>query len=233
MAIDQIESGAERGFALVVCLLAVVLMAALGVGLVMATTTEAMIAANFRSALEARTAASAIVERAFVDLARMIDWTPALNGGVRSAFYDGSPGVRPLSDGSEIDLRRIINMLNCNRSGSCADAEMDASTAERPWGTNNPRWQLFASGPLAALTGGAGISRCYAVALVADDQLENDGDPVRDGLDRSNPGTAILRLRGEAFCGRSTRRGVEATLVRDPLGTRLISWRETDRLDRP
>lgn len=225
----------EVGMAIVVCLLAMLLLMALGGALVMSTSVETMIAGNFRSAREATYAASASLERAMADLPAVPDWTLLLNGTVMSAFIDGAPGgARTLPDGSTLDLTHVVNLANCRRTTACTDAQMDAVTSERPWGTDNPRWRLLAYGPLRdMLPPGAISSQLYVVVLVADNQAENDGNPSIDGSDESNPGSGRIELRGEAFGPRSAHRGVEATVARTPSGVRVVSWRDLARLDRP
>src|SRR5947199_3824178 len=37
-------------------------------------------------------------------------------------------------------------MANCQKVTNCTPAELQAATNERPWGLNNPTWQLFAYG---------------------------------------------------------------------------------------
>ena len=104
----------------------------------------------------------------------------------RSVFVDGAPsGSRQLRDGRSIDL---------------ADATSQANGEPRPWGANNPRWQLFAYGPL----GGA-----YVIVWAGDDPAETDGDPGRDDV-LGNPGAGYrgasrrgVRRRQGAYCSRS------------------------------
>lgn len=227
----------EEGVAIVVALMATTLLLALGAGLILATSTESMIAANFRASGEALYAADAVLERALTDLRDIPDWTQALDGTVASSFTDGQPfGVRQLSDGSAIDLGRVVNLANCQKLSLCTGAEMDARSAERPWGPNNPRWRVFAFGPLAALGDAVGGSPFYVVALIADDSSENDADPSRDGasLGPPNEGAGVVTLRGEAFGTRGSRRTVEATVERVDMdeangsaaGLRVRSWRE-------
>jgi hypothetical protein len=81
---------------------------------------------------------------------------------------------------------------------------MDRVTAARPWGRNNPRWTVFASGPLAELLPDAAIAaRSYCVIWVADDPAENDAQPLRDG---GPPALVERRQSGQS----GPRRGVAA-----------------------
>jgi hypothetical protein len=218
---------AETGVAVIVALLAMLLMTAIGAALVLTTSSETMIAANFRASTEAFYAADAAVERAMVELNAIADWNAVLTGSRRSAFVDGPPsGVRTMADGSVVDLAAIVNQANCGRTIGCSVSEMDAVTTERPWGADNPRWQLFAYGPLAqSASPGTIDSADYVVVLVGDDPAENDGNPLQDGAGSSNPGSGVVVLRAEARGARGARRAIEATVARGN-APRLLAWRE-------
>jgi len=108
---------------------------------------------------------------------------------------------------------------------------MDLVTADRPWGANNPRWQLYAYGHLRDLLSPHAVdSSYYVIVMVADDPSENDNDPLRDGADSSNPGSGVLAVRAVAFGPRGARKAIEATVARrlmlDPAraGLRVVSW---------
>jgi hypothetical protein len=237
-----IHSSGEDGVAVVIAVMATTLMLTLGGALILLSSSETAIAANFRAGHEATYAADAAVERALADLRNQTDWTPVLAGTVRSSFADGLPsGTRTLGDGSTIDLDRITNVANCGKTSVCSDADLSGVTTERPWGANNPRWALFAYGPLANVLGPASVrSAFYVLAFVGDDPSENDGNPAADGLTVAgapNPGNGIVVIRAETFGPRSAHKIVEATIGRltipppDPGGQtstelRVLSWRE-------
>jgi Tfp pilus assembly protein PilX len=224
----------EGGIALIVALLATLVLSALGLSLMVLASTEALIAGNYRDGVEAFHAADAGLERVIPELALAPDWSAVLGapGGVRSAvpssFGDATLSA-VLADGRTLDLVKMANLLNCPQvfpqaATPCTAAQMDHSAGVRPWGSNNPRWRLYANGPLSAL--GAGVDSPFYVAVwVADDPAETDGDPARDGMDASNPGSGILQVRSDAFGPGGSRRTVEATLGRAGAGLRIISWR--------
>ncbi len=230
----------ERGVAIVVAAMAITLLMALGAALILVSSSETMIAANFRVSGEALYSADAVLERAVSDLRGLADWNLALEGLVRSSFVDGAPtGVRQIAGGGTINLAGVVNLANCGKSTPCTNAEMNAVTSARPWGLNNPRWQLFAFGWLDQMVGGAPqASSFYVVAMVADDGSENDDDPSLDGSSRGvlpNPGRGIITVRAEAFGPRASHHVVEATIERflmdelvptGPTGVRMLSWRE-------
>ena len=218
----------EDGVALVVAMMALLLMTALGVALVMTTSSETMIANNYRNSSEALYAADAIVERAMDDLLTVSDWNGLLSGSVQSAFVDGAPsGTRRLPDGSTIDLAEAVNIANCGHAASCSASELVGNaTGDRPWAANNPVWRLYAYGPLNDMIPSKTInSPFYVVLMVADDPSENDGNPALDGgppvpppppqpPPARNMGSGVLALRAEAFGPRGAHKTIEATVSR-------------------
>jgi hypothetical protein len=218
----------ERGLALLVAIMALLFMAALGGSLMMTTMTETRISNNFRNSSEGLYAADAALERALSDLAAVADWNAAL-AGAPSAFVDGPIGVRELADGRQLDLNHTVNDANCQKT-ICAPADYSAVTATRPWGANNPRWQLFAYGPLNDMApAGLTNSPFYVLVLIADDSAENDDNPLLDGSTAGNPGSGVVMLRAEAFGPRGVHKTIEATVVRAAAGLpalRVLSWRQ-------
>jgi hypothetical protein len=206
----------EEGVALLIAMMAMLLMTALGLALVLTTTSETLISGNFRNGQEAAYAADAVIERAMDDLLTVPDWNKLLDGSTQSGFIDGGPsGPRTLRDGSTIDLTEAINMANCQKVATCTTAEMNANTSERAWGTNNPRWQLYAYGNLQDMLPTATINSPYYVVLfVGDDPSENDGDPTMDGASAANPGAGVLAMRAEAFGPRGAHKVLEITVAR-------------------
>ena len=225
----------EHGMALLVAMMAMLLMTALGAALVLTTSSEAIIAGNFRNSIEGLYAAEAVLERSLDDLQTLPGWNPVLDGLLQSAFVDGAPGgSRTLSDGSAIDLGQAINMANCRKITACSTTDLDAVTADRPWGANNPRWRLYAYGRLSdMMPAGAINSPYYVMVMVGDDASENDDNPLLDGIGPGNPGAGILAMRAEAFGPRGAHTAIELTLARIDAaelesaraGVRVLSWR--------
>jgi len=207
----------EHGIAMIIAMMAMLLMSALGIALVLTTSSETMIASNFSNSSEALYAADAAVERSMEDILTVPDWNKLLDGSAQSAFVDGPPsGVRTLPDGSTIDLTQAINMANCGKVTTCSSADMDAPTPERPWATNNPRWKLYSYAKLKDLlpTTDTINSSYYIVVMVADDPSENDDDPSKDGASDTNPGSGVIAMRAEAFGPRGAHKVIELTLAR-------------------
>ena len=134
----------SRGAALVLAMMAVALLAALGLSLSVLTGTEMRVAANYTGAYEAMAAAETALEFAAHETLGMSDWSAVAAGKTRSAFVDGAPaGSRLLADGSSVDLTALTANLG------------------------NLSWQLFAFGALNRLENLS--SSAYIVVWAASD----------------------------------------------------------------
>ena len=224
-----------RGTALVVAVLATLVLAAFGSALVLISVTETGISAYHERAAGALYAADAALERAIVDLFALADWNAALSGLATSTLTDGLPsGVRLLS-GTQVDIDAISSELRCGRRDGCGEADLDAFTAERPWGVDNPRWQLFAWGPLSRMMPAVAPAHdAYVLVWVGDDAGDADGNPLQDGNSADNPGSGIVQLTVQAYGPGGVRRILEATVARrvrddgqpDPGAVpRVVVWR--------
>jgi hypothetical protein len=145
--------------------------------------------------------------------------TDGITAGVTSGFHDtaaSSPITLP--DGRTVDLAKATYMINCDKTTACSDANMNTSTMDRPWGNNNPRFRLYAWGPVNDLiTTGTLNSPYYVAVWIADDPTENDGNPSTDGGTPNNgagtnPGSGVLTLRAEAFGPNGAHHVIEATI---------------------
>jgi len=217
----------ERGMALVLVLLVAMLFLALGGALVTVVSTEAAISATFRDGSVALSAADAAIARVLPNLAASPDVNALFRGASLSSFVDGPPaGTRRLPDGTNLDLAAATNIQRCGET-ACDVARMNAVTAERPWGVNNPRWQLYGWGWLRdLLPQAAEVPYAYVVVWIGDDPLETDGDPVTDDVDVNAAGHDVVLLRAAAFAGYSVRRRIEVAARRDAGVVRITSWRE-------
>ena len=182
------------------------LLTALGLALVMTTMTETMITANYRDGGEAMYAADAGVERVMQDLLTVPDWNRILSGARavavhrRSAERHDERCRRRRHDQSDGDDQPAELQQDHDVHAS---SEMNAYTNERPWTTNNPRWQLFAYAPLDTIIDtGTITSSFYVVVWIADDQSEIDDDPATDGALTSTGGGHAAHARGGIRPGR-------------------------------
>ena len=226
----------QRGVALIMVILVTAFLSALGLGLILAVFMDRLATGNMSGSVAMLYAADAGIELAARELARRADWNAVLAGADTSAFTDGAAsGVRNIPGGGTVDLSAATNMLNCGQSANCTLAQMEASSRDRPWGVNNPRWQLFAFGPMRQFATLLRPAPCYLVVWVADDARERDGNPFSDATEADDPGHGIVRIHAEAFAAGGARRAVEAELLRVcPAegesgylpGIRVQSWQE-------
>jgi hypothetical protein len=95
---------------------------------------------------------------------------------------------------------------------------MDAYTDDRPWGPNNPRWQLFAYGSMRDMLPTDTInSDTYVIVWIADDPSECDDNPLRDGeacANGVNGGRGVLAMLAHAYGPGGSRRVIEVTVAR-------------------
>lgn len=196
----------ERGVALVVTLMALLVLVALTGALMPLTSSETAIAANHRLALQMRYAAEAALARAARELEDTASWNDVLAGRQRSAAWDGQTAAR-LADGALLDLEEAA--LELGRAG-----------AGRSGAGRGLRWQLYASGALSAVLPrdpSGGLLR--TAVWVADDPTDGDGDPLRDA-------NGALLLHAAAIGPARAQRAVQATLTRPGPDQRpvITSW---------
>lgn len=185
----------DRGSALIVALIGTVLLSALGLGLVMMTNTEGVIASNFRAGNQTLYAADAAVERVMSDILLTPSWNNILSGATKSAFIDNS--LTPtLPSGQQINLTFLT-------------AEMQAaSDATSKWGPNNPQWRLFAYGPLSDMASNNMVNSTeYVVVWVSDDPSEVDDDPSADT-------NGVITVLAQAIGQHGSFRTIEVTLAK-------------------
>jgi hypothetical protein len=158
----------------------------------------------------------------------------------RHQVVDGPPsGTRTLADGALLDLGEVLNMANCAKPTVCSGADMDAVTTERPWGANNPRWQLFAYQWLNDFAPtGAINSPFYVTVMVGDDPSETDGDPRRRVDEPRNRVVAGAPTRGAPRLHRAIEPVAGGQLPGSGLpaagrALRMLSWREVRQVVAP
>ncbi len=230
-----------RGIALILVLLVTSLLSALALGLAIVVSSTQLVEGNFGEGATMGYAAEAGVALAAHELARQSEWDAVLAGVARSGMTDGPPtGARAIAGGGTVSLQAETNQLNCGRTTSCTSAQMAVTTAERPWGANNPAWRLFLYGPVAEILRPTHPRPGYLLVWIADDSRETDGDPLMDGSAADGRGRDVVRVRATVFGPGPARRAVEAELARmcrsaggvmvcRP-GIRVQSWREVRQL---
>ena len=228
--------GGCRGVALVATLVVLLVLSAMGLGLVLTTSLEPAAAANYECALRARYGAETGAALAAHDLAVAADWDAALAGGWQSPHLETPPGEFPAPDGTRLNVAALTNLANCGHEAACGGSEMDAFISDRPWGPNNPRWQPVGMLRYDRLEAAPpGIPGVVVLVWVGDDPADLDGNPFRDtpaAADGSRaPGACVVAVRAEAFSARASHRTVTLTVTRGSPGCgtsgRVVSWRET------
>jgi hypothetical protein len=196
----------EEGAALIIALMSMMLLTALGAAVIMVSNTESRIADNFRNSQEALYAADAAAERVVQDLLMIPRWNDILTGTARSAFVDGTVGgQKTLPAGGRVTL---CDQPNSPCAANTATGQLQAETdSANLWGADNPRWQLFAWGPLSELLPGVVRSPMYVAVWISDDPAESDGNPAADV-------NGTLTVHAEAFGPSGTRKVVEVTVAR-------------------
>ncbi len=230
------ERDPERGIALFVALVVTSVLSGLGLALLITLAAEPRVVSNHEAATAALYVADAALELAAHELDRIEDWDAVLGGITSSTRTDGVPsGTRVLVDGTRIDITALTSTLTCGQPDSCTNGERSTSTAERPWGPNNPYWRPFLYGPPGTL-GLPPSSADYLIVWVGDDAMERDEDPLVDGgSGGTGAGHGVIRLRSAAFGPEGARRAIDAVVVRRcwtggaeescRRGSRVQSWR--------
>jgi hypothetical protein len=210
----------ERGSALLVALILVVLLGAVGAVALLAGQSETLLSANYRQGHEALYVADGALNRALKDLADLPDWTPILAGIGTSSFVDGPAiGPKPLPAGGAAVL--------CCDSASLTGELQARGYGGGDWGADTPEWRIYAWGPASLwLTASRIYSVFYSVVWVADDPADGDGNPWRD----SNGIVALVAL---SIGPRGAHRAVHAVVQRvppvssAPPRVRVLSWSES------
>jgi hypothetical protein len=204
------ENRSDSGAALLMALIVTLFLSAIGGVLILLASTETRIAGAEVWRAEARGIAEVLLERVFQDLLLAPDWSDVLSTGTGASFRDTGPPPSTVSPAAR-DLAALT--LNVQR-------ETDDFNR---WGPDGPRWRLYAFGPAdrlfsAADLGGDRASTFYAVAWVADDPGEGDGNP---GAERNE----TVQVRAEAFGPMLTRFALLATVRRRSGTLQLVSVR--------
>ncbi len=230
-----LDRNGQHGAALITVLAILMLVSVVGLGLALTTSLEPAITSAHEASLGSAYAAEAGLAIAVHELGGIADWNLVVSGQVRSAILQSATDARlVLPDGTQADVRRLTNVANCGQADGCTTAELDAFTADRPWGPNNPRWQVFGHARLDQLVPGDLRPPPYEMIVwVGDDPAELDGNPLRDSPPAPDgtrrPGTGLLVVRAESFGTRGAHRVVTVTVSR-PLGgeapPQVVAWRE-------
>jgi hypothetical protein len=224
----------ERGIALIIAILFLLLLSATGLGLALTAALEPATTFNFEVRAAGLNAAESGVVLAAHDLASCANWSTALRGTWTPPHLAAASGSATVTTAIEtVTLDQFTNRINCHHAAACSPEDLAEVSADRPWGTNNPRYVLLGSLDMADTWSIGPRGAFFVVIWVADDDAEVDGDPLTDGdpapddLSTVSPGRGRLILRAEAFGPRGAHAAVTATVERHGPGVplRLREWR--------
>lgn len=210
----------QRGAALLIAVVLVLLVAAIGAAVSVVSRTETLISGNFRQSRELLYAAEGAVALAVRDLDAIADWSTVLSGAAVSSFTDGaSTGVRTLPGGTTVVL--------CCGGGTLTGEVQRRAHAGRNWGADTPQWRIIAWGPIAGwLPAGRIDSAVFVAVWAADDPADGDGHPAADA-------NGFMELHAHALGVSGGRRVVQVLVQRPPAGgfppppgIRIVSWRD-------
>jgi len=110
-------------------------------------------------------------------------------------------------DGGMADVKALPGGGTMTLTAATAQLQAESDAAAQ-WGANNPRWRLFAWGPISDMLPNSTIdSPMYVAVWIADDPAEADGDATADT-------NGTLTLHAEAFGPMGTRKVIEVTIAR-------------------
>ena len=190
----------ETGSALLVTMSAGALVSALAAALVAVVMIEEAVEANHRRGVQALYAADGLLAGVVAELSGAAGENASPAGPGFSGFRAG-PAAATLPDGSVVDAAAETRALTAGGGGSGA-----------------PGWRLFAWGWFGDLVGApARVPRLYLLAWIR-------ADPAGPAAEAEGGAGWRLVVRAAAFGPFRVRRAVEATLVRDAAGVRVVAW---------
>ena len=190
----------EAGSALLVAMAAGALVSALAAALVAVVMIEEAVEANHRRGVQALYAADGLLAGVVAELSGAAGGNAPPEGAGFSGFLAG-PAAATLPDGSVVD--------------AAAETRALASAGVGP---GTPGWRLFARGWFGDLVGAPDrVPRLYLLSWIR-------GDPADPAAGEEDGAGGRLVVRAAAFGPFRVRRAVEATLVRDAAGVRVVAW---------
>lgn len=205
--VDQRRRCRDEGSALLVCLLCALALSALGSGFIVLANTEAVLAVQQRSGIQALYAAEAGLVHANQVLEGLSSWSDAPSGHVRSGVFDVT--MRPTAVWNQvIELAGLTARVQAR------------SDEEGMFGGNRSVWRILASGHESELSGESrSPGDAYVAVWIADDRAESDDDPATDT-------NGVLAIRAVALTAFGARRGVHGVVRRGAAGVEVLAWRE-------
>jgi hypothetical protein len=209
----------EAGSALLIVLTLTFLFSALAIGTSTVVQVEATVAGRFRDGAEALYVAEAGLALAAAELRGLGDWTPVLQGAIRSRLARGAfSGSAPVGGGT---------VLLCCTGDSVAGRLARESVASPVPARRALDWQPFLWASWDTLVPQARPPHLLLLVFTEDDEEDGDAEP---GTDLNG----VVMVRSEAIRPDGLRRAVEALIAREPGDAvrevpdrvRILRWRE-------
>jgi hypothetical protein len=209
----------ERGSALLIVLTVTFLFSALAIGTTTVVLVEGTVAGRFKDGVEALYVADAGLALVVSELRERPDWTPVLQGAVRSGLTRGAfLGSAAVGGGTVA--------LCCGRDSVAGRLARESGVDPVP-ARRGLVWQPYLWSAWDALVPQPQPAQLFLIVLVQDD--EDDGD-----LDATTDLNGVVTVRSEAVRPDGLRRVAEGLVAREPadpvLGiparVRILRWRE-------
>jgi hypothetical protein len=203
--------GKQTGSALLIVLILTFFFSALAVGTTTVVGVETTVAGRFRDGVEALYVADAGLSVVVAELRELADWSPVLQGAVRS----------PASRGPFLGSVAIAGgtVLLCCGGRSVAGRLARESAADLVPARRGLVWQPYLWSAWDALVPQPGPGQVFVAVVIQDDEEDGDGQPATDL-------NGVVTVRSEALRSDGLRRVVEALVAREPAGVRILRWRE-------
>jgi PilX N-terminal len=192
----------ERGFALVLAILSLMLLTFLGLTLATTTSTELQIATNYRWSQQALYNAEAGLEAARIVLSGVADptngWEAQLPKSRTGQWLDGSA---PGPDSADVPAGRDFEMEDCDTRGGVGYGKVLVDTATPPVDPSTTRYEAVSSFMNESLNGAFTIWVRRALDVAEDGQLSDSTHNenlvvVSEGVAPFvGPSTAVTRAR--------------------------------------
>jgi hypothetical protein len=201
----------EMGAAFLIVLMLTFFFSALAVGTTTVVGVETTVAGRFRDGVEAVYVADAGLSLVVAELRELADWSPVLQGAVRSPASHGPfMGSVAVAGGT---------VLLCCGGQSLLGRLARESAADLVPARRGLVWQPYLWSAWDALVAHPGPGEVFVAVFLQDDEEDGDGQPATDL-------NGMITVRSEALRPDGLRRVVEALVVREPAGVRILRWRE-------
>jgi hypothetical protein len=209
----------ETGSALLIVLTLTFLFSAIAIGTTTVVSVESLVSGRFKDGVEALYVADAGLALAAAELRELPDWTPVLQGAIRSGLSRGPfLGSAAVAGGA---------VFLCCGGGSVGARLAREAAADPVPARRGLAWRPYLWSAWDAVVPQPQPGQLFLVVFVQDDAEDGDADGTTDL-------NGLVVFRSEAIRPDGLRRVVEALAAREPgdpaLGVpdriRILHWRE-------